>query len=93
MSEREERADQVLAPAPDVVERGAPAELQERSCLGATLALAGVLLGAVYVINPGSGLIELIPDVVPVFGNLDEAAATTILVLGLQYLFRKDRKP
>jgi hypothetical protein len=72
---------------------GAPgsAKVQERGCIGAAAALAGVVLGSIYVINPGAGVFELIPDVVPIFGNLDEAAATTVLVLGLQYLFRKDR--
>jgi hypothetical protein len=32
------------------------------------------------------------PDNLPLVGNIDEAAATTMLVLGLQYLFGKRRR-
>ncbi len=46
--------------------------------------LVGVV-SAVYLINPGGGLIELIPDIVPVFGNLDEAGAAALLVSCLAY--------
>jgi hypothetical protein len=60
---------------------------RERGCLGSVVAAAGVLLGGVYVANPTMGLFELLPDNLPLFGNLDEAAATTLIVLGLQYLF------
>jgi len=58
-----------------------------KSCLGSVVALLGVALGGLYVINPGAGMIELIPDIVPLFGNLDEAAASAMLIFGLQYLF------
>lgn len=64
---------------------------RDRGCLGSGLALLGVVLGALYIINPTAGLIELIPDNIPLFGNVDEAAATTMLVLGLQYLFGRKR--
>ena len=37
------------------------------------------LLG-VYVLNPGAGVFELIPDNLPVVGNLDEAAAVGLLI-------------
>lgn len=54
------------------------------------------LLSAVYLLNPGAGVIELIPDNVPFVGNLDEAAATLLLLnclayfgLDLRHLFRK----
>ena len=98
MGERGEREDvprEALAEPDGRMEQPArsalPVQLQERGCLGAATALIGIVLGAFYVINPGAGMFELIPDIVPIFGNLDEAAATTVLVLGLQYLFRKDR--
>ena len=65
--------------------------VRSRSCLGSWMSLAGVVVGAFYVTNPGAGVFELIPDNFPLFGNLDEAAATTALVLGLQYLFGRDR--
>jgi len=53
------------------------------------------LLSAVYLLNPGAGVIELIPDNIPVVGNLDEAAATLLLLnclayfgIDLRHLFR-----
>jgi uncharacterized membrane protein YkvA (DUF1232 family) len=39
----------------------------------------------VYLFNPTGGWIELIPDTIPVIGNLDEAAAVTILISCLAY--------
>jgi uncharacterized membrane protein YkvA (DUF1232 family) len=45
--------------------------------------LAG-LLGAVYLVNPTAGVIELIPDNFPIIGNLDEATATVLLVSALK---------
>ena len=50
--------------------------------------VAAIALGAlslIYIINPGAGIIELIPDNIPVIGNLDEAAATVILLNCLSY--------
>ena len=49
------------------------------------LAAILVLLSLVYLINPGSGLVEFLPDVIPFVGNLDEAAATAILLSSLSY--------
>ena len=46
--------------------------------------LAGVLAG-LYLINPTAGLFELIPDVVPIIGNLDEATASVIILSVLRY--------
>ena len=63
-----------------------------RGCFSSVAAAVSVVLGAVYVINPGAGILELLPDNFPLFGNLDEAAATTMLVLGLQHLFGRGRK-
>jgi len=58
------------------------------------------LLGIVsllYIFNIGVGFIELIPDNIPIIGNLDEAAAAMLLVNCLKYfgidltnLFTKD---
>ena len=38
------------------------------------------LVGLVYLLNPGAGIIELLPDNAPIIGNLDEAAATLLVV-------------
>ena len=57
------------------------------------------LLSLIYIINPTAGFIEFIPDNFPIIGNLDEAAATALLLSCLSYfgidlfnLFKKDKK-
>lgn len=50
--------------------------------------LIAVVLGLVsllYLINPGAGVIEMIPDNLPFVGNLDEATATAVLLGCLSY--------
>ncbi len=42
-----------------------------------------------YLANPTGGVFELIPDNLPVVGNLDEAAVTGLLIA----LFRRWRNP
>lgn len=37
----------------------------------------------VYLINPGAGVIELLPDNLPIIGNLDEGLAMTGLLMAL----------
>ncbi len=39
------------------------------------------VVGFIYILNPTAGIIELIPDNLPLIGNLDETAAI-LLVLG-----------
>lgn len=58
------------------------------------------LLSAIYLLNPGAGFFELIPDNLPLIGNLDEAAAVTLLLMCLRYfgfelpdIFRRDNDP
>ncbi|MGB9754305.1 MAG: hypothetical protein C0183_08010 [Roseiflexus castenholzii] len=48
------------------------------------IAFGALALGVVYLINPTAGVLELIPDALPVVGNLDEAAATTLIIWGIQ---------
>ena len=43
------------------------------------------LLSALYILNPTAGIFELIPDNLPFIGNLDEAAAVTLLLMCLRY--------
>lgn len=43
------------------------------------------IISAIYLINPTAGVFELIPDVVPIIGNLDEAAAVGILINTFRY--------
>lgn len=58
-----------------------------------------LVISILYLINPGAGIFELIPDVVPVVGNLDEGLATTLLLSCLSYfgynftdLFKKKKR-
>ena len=44
------------------------------------------ILSLLYLMNFGVGVIELIPDNIPIVGNLDEATATILLVNYLRYL-------
>jgi len=54
----------------------------------------------IYLLNPGAGIFELIPDNLPLIGNLDEAAAVATLLMCLNYFgislpdfFRRDKDP
>lgn len=47
-------------------------------------------LGVLYLANPGAGVIELIPDNLPLVGNLDEAGVTAIVMGALKYLRGKE---
>ena len=40
---------------------------------------------AIYLFNPTAGFLELIPDNLPIVGNLDEAAAAALLISCLSY--------
>ncbi len=46
--------------------------------------LLGFLM-LIYLLNPTAGFFELIPDNIPIIGNLDEAAAMTLLLMCLRY--------
>lgn len=57
------------------------------------------LIGIIYILNPTAGIIEIIPDAIPIIGNLDEAAAVALVLGALRYFgidltrfFKKDRK-
>lgn len=48
------------------------------------IAFIGVL-SALYLLNPGFGVFELIPDALPFVGNLDEGTAAFLLLSSLAY--------
>jgi hypothetical protein len=52
------------------------------------------LIGFVYILNPTLGIFELLPDNLPVIGNLDESAATMLIWFGIVEFFegRKYRR-
>ncbi|HEY9122491.1 MAG TPA: hypothetical protein VIM80_05805 [Brevefilum sp.] len=41
------------------------------------------LIGGAYILNPTLGIFELIPDALPVVGNLDEGAAMMMVLAGI----------
>jgi len=41
------------------------------------------LIGGVYILNPTMGILELIPDNLPIVGNLDEGAAMMMVLAGI----------
>ena len=50
------------------------------------------MISVLYLINPGAGIVEVIPDNFPLIGNLDEAAATVLLInclADLRHLFHR----
>ena len=42
-------------------------------------------LSLLYLLNPGLGIFEVIPDNFPFIGNMDEAGATFLLLSSLSY--------
>ena len=50
------------------------------------VAWATIAAGSVYMINPTLGVFELVPDNLPVVGNLDEAAVVFIMFAAMRYL-------
>ncbi len=57
----------------------------KRSIVGSIVVGLFGALGAVYLVNPTAGFLELIPDNIPVIGNLDEAAAAMLVISALAY--------
>ncbi len=80
---RSDRSRAVVAPSSTPV----PAPTHGGGCFRIPIALASVFLGTLYILNLGFGF-DLIPDNIPIFGNLDEAGATAMILFGLRALFR-----
>ena len=52
------------------------------------------VIGLIYLLNPTGGLIELIPDNIPLVGNLDEGVAAVLVWQGISRLRAlKKKKP
>ncbi len=58
---------------------------KKKSIVGSIIIGGLGVFSAIYLFNPTAGFIELIPDNIPVIGNLDEAAAATLLISALAY--------
>ncbi len=50
------------------------------------------VIGILYILNPTAGLFELLPDNLPIVGNLDEGVAWMLIWFGLTEIF-EGRKP
>lgn len=48
-----------------------------------------VVIGMLYLSNIGAGVIEFIPDNIPIVGNLDEGVAGSLIYAGLVGLIKK----
>jgi len=45
------------------------------------------VLGIIYILNPGAGFLEFIPDNIPIIGNIDEGVAFMLVWYGLVEYF------
>lgn len=63
---------------------------------GALLSIVIAVLCVIYIVNPTAGILEFLPDNIPIIGNLDEATATAGLLYALSELgvipWKKKRK-
>ena len=86
-------AEGEIVPVEPPPEPGSTTQLDERrdGCVGLIMAIGGFLVGTLYILNPTGGVIEFIPDNLPLIGNLDEAGAAAMVVYSLQYLGRRFR--
>ncbi|NJN65423.1 MAG: DUF1232 domain-containing protein [Chloroflexaceae bacterium] len=71
---------------PTEVKEGTVIQPPQRSLPRSISYVVLLVLGAIYLINPGLGIVELIPDNMPVIGNLDEAGVASLMVLIIQRL-------
>ncbi len=58
---------------------------QGPGCFGQGVAMAGIVVSIIWLLNFTMGVFEL-PDALPIVGNLDEAAAAAVLFSCLRYL-------
>ncbi len=47
------------------------------------LVFAMAIIGLIYLLNPTLGIIEFIPDNLPIIGNLDESVAVMLVLAGI----------
>jgi len=50
------------------------------------------VIAVIYILNPGFGFIELLPDNLPIIGNLDEGGATMAIWYALVEYFEGQAK-
>lgn len=62
-----------------------PIREEKRGIVNTVIVGAIGVISAIYLFNPTAGFLELIPDNIPIVGNLDEAAAAAFLISALAY--------
>ena len=55
------------------------------------LTYLAAITGIIYILNPGAGIFELIPDNIPLVGNLDEGVAFLLMWYGVLEFFEGRR--
>ncbi len=45
-----------------------------------------IIASVLYILNPTAGLFELLPDNIPIIGNIDEGLAVYLLLCSINYL-------
>lgn len=68
-----------------VRKQAAPPAKPKRGCLGSFAAFLGLLLSGSYLLNPGAGIFDVLPDNLPGLGNLDEVFFTIVFLSCLAY--------
>ncbi len=51
------------------------------------LVYVAAVLSLIYILNPTAGTLEILPDFLPIVGNLDEGVASVLLWYGLVEFF------
>jgi len=41
------------------------------------------IFGFIYLLNPTAGILEILPDNLPIIGNLDESASVLLILAGI----------
>lgn len=62
-----------------------PVKNNNRSTGRTIVILAAMAVAGLYLINPTAGILEFIPDNLPLVGNIDEAGAALMMISGLRY--------
>jgi Protein of unknown function (DUF1232) len=55
-------------------------------------AVVGLVVAIIYLLNPTAGFFELLPDNLPLIGNIDEGGAGVLLMWSLSVLRARWRK-
>jgi len=45
-----------------------------------------IATSVIYLLNPTAGLFELLPDNIPLVGNVDEGLAVVLIISSIRYL-------